>query len=78
MNIVCETPLFTFQHFSTLFIVMYSLFLFCFRQVNISLVVNDSEAEECVRALHHAFFETEFSELQIGYTNGNGSVPKSS
>ncbi|KEH25640.1 putative aspartate kinase [Medicago truncatula] len=47
-------------------------------KVNISLVVNDSEAEECVRALHHAFFETEFSELQIGYTNGNGSVPKSS
>lgn len=26
-------------------------------QVNISLVVNDNEAEECVRALHAEFFE---------------------
>lgn len=26
-------------------------------QVNISLIVNDEEAEQCVRALHIAFFE---------------------
>ncbi|XP_004515405.1 aspartokinase 2, chloroplastic-like isoform X2 [Cicer arietinum] len=45
-------------------------------KVNISLVVNDSEAEQCVRALHEAFFENEFSELQMEYTNGNGSVDK--
>ncbi|CAN6974595.1 unnamed protein product, partial [Brassica oleracea var. botrytis] len=30
----------------------------CFFQVNISLIVNDEEAEQCVRALHSAFFET--------------------
>ncbi|XP_057445805.1 aspartokinase 1, chloroplastic-like isoform X2 [Lotus japonicus] len=39
-------------------------------KVNISLVVNDNEAEQCVRALHSAFFESELSELE----NGNGSV----
>lgn len=52
------------------------LFLFCFVlwQVNISLVVNDSEAEQCVRALHSAFFESELSELEMDYKNGNGSV----
>ncbi|KAE9588849.1 hypothetical protein Lal_00012539 [Lupinus albus] len=44
-------------------------------KVNISLVVNDSEAEQCVRALHSAFFETEFSELEKEYISGNGSVP---
>ncbi|KAF3552031.1 hypothetical protein DY000_02000559 [Brassica cretica] len=27
-------------------------------KVNISLIVNDEEAEQCVRALHSAFFET--------------------
>ncbi|RDX65512.1 Aspartokinase 3, chloroplastic [Mucuna pruriens] len=43
-------------------------------KVNISLVVNDSEAEQCVRALHSAFFESEISELEKGYINGNGSV----
>lgn len=43
-------------------------------QVNISLVVNDSEAEQCVRALHLAFFESELSELEMDYKNGNGSV----
>lgn len=42
----------------------------CLLQVNISLVVNDNEAEQCVRALHSAFFESELSELE----NGNGSV----
>lgn len=29
------------------------------QQVNISLVVHDREAKQCVRALHSAFFETE-------------------
>ncbi|XP_047173246.1 aspartokinase 2, chloroplastic-like isoform X1 [Vigna umbellata] len=33
-------------------------------KVNISLVVNDSEAEQCVRALHSVFFESELSELE--------------
>ncbi|WJX66049.1 Adenylate kinase isoenzyme 1, variant 2 [Trifolium repens] len=47
-------------------------------KVNISLVVNDSEADQCVRALHEAFFESEYSELPKEYTNGNGSVAKSS
>lgn len=47
-----------------------------FVQVNISLVVNDSEAEQCVRALHEAFFESEHSELEKEYKNGNGSVAK--
>lgn len=28
-------------------------------QVNISLVVNDNEAEQCVRALHSEFFESD-------------------
>lgn len=32
-------------------------------QVNISLIVNDSEAEQCVRALHKTFFESDLSEL---------------
>ncbi|CAL0323316.1 unnamed protein product [Lupinus luteus] len=44
-------------------------------KVNISLVVNDSESEQCVRALHSAFFETEFSDLEKEYLSGNGSVP---
>lgn len=38
-------------------------------QVNISLIVNDSEAEQCVRALHSTFFEQGvLSELDV--TNG--------
>lgn len=32
-------------------------------KVNISLIVNDSEAEQCVRALHSTFFETDLQEL---------------
>ncbi|KAB2011144.1 hypothetical protein ERO13_D09G000600v2 [Gossypium hirsutum] len=32
-------------------------------KVNISLVVNDNEAEECVRALHSSFFESELPGL---------------
>ncbi|CAJ2666127.1 unnamed protein product [Trifolium pratense] len=47
-------------------------------KVNISLVVNDSEADQCVRALHEAFFESEYSNLHKEYTSGNGSVAKSS
>ncbi|XP_061358535.1 aspartokinase 1, chloroplastic-like [Gastrolobium bilobum] len=44
-------------------------------KVNISLVVNDSEAEQCVRTLHKAFFESELSELENECISGNGSVP---
>ncbi|KAK4282190.1 hypothetical protein QN277_013595 [Acacia crassicarpa] len=49
-------------------------------KVNISLVVNDSEAEQCVKALHAAFFESQdsYSELEKQYESGNGSVPASS
>ncbi|GFQ01118.1 aspartokinase 2 chloroplastic [Phtheirospermum japonicum] len=44
-------------------------------KVNISFIVNDSEAEECVRALHVAFFESDLSELVSGVRkSGNGSV----
>jgi aspartate kinase len=32
-------------------------------KVNISMIVNDSEAEQCVRALHSTFFENDISEL---------------
>ncbi|RVW29216.1 Aspartokinase 1, chloroplastic [Vitis vinifera] len=44
-------------------------------KVNISLIVNDSEAEQCVKALHHAFFEIgDLFELMIldgGVENGS-------
>jgi aspartate kinase len=50
-------------------------------QVNISLVVNDSDAKQCVQALHSAFFENGFlSEVegadvsQEGSLNSNGAV----
>ncbi|CAI9763096.1 unnamed protein product [Fraxinus pennsylvanica] len=43
-------------------------------KVNISLIVNDSEAEQCVRALHTAFFESDISELVSGPKSGNGSI----
>ncbi|XP_071692429.1 aspartokinase 2, chloroplastic-like isoform X2 [Rutidosis leptorrhynchoides] len=32
-------------------------------KVNISLIVNDNEAEKCVKALHSAFFESDVSDL---------------
>ncbi|KAH1030217.1 hypothetical protein J1N35_046136 [Gossypium stocksii] len=32
-------------------------------KVNISLIVHDNEAEQCVRALHSTFFESDLSEL---------------
>nr|XP_027102101.1 aspartokinase 1, chloroplastic-like [Coffea arabica]XP_027102102.1 aspartokinase 1, chloroplastic-like [Coffea arabica] len=47
-------------------------------KVNISLIVNDSEAEQCVRALHSAFFESNLSDLYWGSRSGNGSVPTES
>ncbi|KAE9619774.1 putative aspartate kinase [Lupinus albus] len=43
-------------------------------KVNISLVVNDSEAEQCVRALHSVFFESELFQLNKEHKTGNGSV----
>ncbi|KAK7311296.1 hypothetical protein RJT34_09340 [Clitoria ternatea] len=43
-------------------------------KVNISLVVNDSEAEQCVRTLHKAFFESELPELENECIPANGSV----
>ncbi|KAI3722157.1 hypothetical protein L2E82_33185 [Cichorium intybus] len=43
-------------------------------KVNISLIVNDSESERCVRALHSAFFETDLADL----VNENGSPPHGS
>ncbi|CAN0924866.1 Aspartokinase 2, chloroplastic [Linum grandiflorum] len=47
-------------------------------KVNISLIVNDSESEQCVRALHAAFFETDIAELDEhgGSFNGNGAASK--
>ncbi|XP_023876320.1 aspartokinase 1, chloroplastic [Quercus suber] len=49
-------------------------------KVNISLIVNDSEAEQCVKALHHSFFESgDLSELTVDGENreiGNGSAMK--
>jgi hypothetical protein len=43
-------------------------------QVNISLIVNDDEAEQCVRSLHSAFFESDVSELDGQCVSDNGSV----
>ncbi|XP_022991110.1 aspartokinase 2, chloroplastic-like isoform X2 [Cucurbita maxima] len=43
-------------------------------KVNISLIVNDSEAEQCVRALHSAFFETDKLTLDRECKSQNGSV----
>ncbi|XP_031382755.1 aspartokinase 2, chloroplastic isoform X1 [Punica granatum] len=42
-------------------------------KVNISLVVDDDEAEQCVRALHSAFFENDLPELVIDRGNGKGN-----
>ncbi|KAL3519234.1 hypothetical protein ACH5RR_017383 [Cinchona calisaya] len=47
-------------------------------KVNISLIVNDNEAEQCVRALHSTFFESNLSDLYWGIGSGNGSVPSES
>ncbi|XP_050375315.1 aspartokinase 1, chloroplastic-like [Argentina anserina] len=44
-------------------------------KVNISLIVNDSEAEICVKALHQAFFESgDLSELVFEGTFRNGAA----
>ncbi|XP_004304561.1 PREDICTED: aspartokinase 2, chloroplastic isoform X1 [Fragaria vesca subsp. vesca] len=40
-------------------------------KVNISLVVNDNEAEQCVRALHQAFFDGSFTEVECESKNGS-------
>ncbi|KAL9347710.1 hypothetical protein Peur_059076 [Populus x canadensis] len=43
-------------------------------KVNISLIVNDDEAEQCVRSLHSAFFESDVSELDGKRVSDNGSA----
>lgn len=43
-------------------------------KVNISLIVNDSEAELCVRALHAAFFESDLSQLVLESKSQIGSA----
>ncbi|KAJ4729546.1 Aspartokinase [Melia azedarach] len=45
-------------------------------KVNISLIVNDDEAEQCVMALHETFFETDLSELscESGSENHSSSI----
>jgi len=64
LNCVCVW--YSYMHVKTLkWFNFHVLCLFIvFLQVNISLVVNDSEAEQCVRALHSVFFESELSELE--------------
>ncbi|XP_019189343.1 PREDICTED: aspartokinase 2, chloroplastic-like [Ipomoea nil] len=47
-------------------------------KVNISLIVNDSEAEQCVKALHHSFFESEESGMNMDAASfSNGTVVQS-
>lgn len=49
------------------------------KQVNISLIVNDDEAERCVKALHFSFFESgDLSETDLddGFSNGKFSAFK--
>ncbi|KAL6970253.1 GTP:AMP phosphotransferase ak3, mitochondrial [Sarracenia purpurea var. burkii] len=43
-------------------------------QVNISLIVHDSESEQCVRALHSAFFASDIPEMDIECGSQNGSI----
>lgn len=44
-------------------------------KVNMSLIVNDSEAEECVTALHYSFFESgQVWEMELGGAFSNGKV----
>ncbi|GLU06285.1 hypothetical protein SLE2022_233290 [Rubroshorea leprosula] len=44
-------------------------------KVNISLIVNDSEAEQCIRDLHQSFFESgDLYELVDGCGNGSASA----
>lgn len=52
--------------------------IMCFSQVNMSLIVNDNEAEECVKALHYSFFESGEMELDAALSNGKAeAVPAS-
>lgn len=47
--------------------------------MNISLIVNDDEAERCVKALHFSFFESgDLSETDLddGFSNGKFSAFK--
>ncbi|KAL1211238.1 Aspartokinase 3 [Cardamine amara subsp. amara] len=44
-------------------------------KVNISLIVNDDEAEHCVKALHSAFFETGTCEAVSKLTSGYITKP---
>lgn len=54
---------------------MMLIMVLCTKQVNISLIVNDSEAERCVEALHHTFFESgDLSEIIPDCGSENGSV----
>lgn len=47
-------------------------------KVNISLIVNDSESEQCVRALHSTFFEgSDLTELDEDSISRNGSATQS-
>ncbi|KAL7135212.1 hypothetical protein ABFS83_11G078300 [Erythranthe nasuta] len=44
-------------------------------KVNMSLVVNDSEAEECVKAFHYDFFESgEVLEMDLGTSFSNAKI----
>lgn len=45
--------------------------------MNISLIVNDSEAERCVKALHHSFFESEESGMNMHASFSNGMAVQS-
>lgn len=46
--------------------------------MNISLIVNDSESEQCVRALHSTFFEgSDLTELDEDSISKNGSATQS-
>ncbi|XP_059669921.1 aspartokinase 2, chloroplastic-like [Cornus florida] len=45
-------------------------------KVNISMIVNDSEAEQCVRALHSAFFENDLFEVVLKHGYENDSVSR--
>jgi len=73
-----DIVLFSFLTFFCSFFFFFFFFLGFINQVNISLIVNDSEAEQCVKALHNSFFESgdlsEDSELILDGEFGNGSA----
>ncbi|KAI4377867.1 hypothetical protein MLD38_015431 [Melastoma candidum] len=45
-------------------------------KVNISMIVNDDEAEKCVRALHAGFFNGDLEELELDSGEENGSMSR--